>query len=282
MTDHAGHVAKFHALRKQYKGLNKTEKTQTARIAKKVVKTMSETKHRAWYYPSTTYRNLEHNKPFFLFGGVQNAGLLNLASVDNATTDSPSSRPRPEGDGLPQTKPGNCREGVSIRLLSLEHYFTLSGYGANKNTMLRIIMFSYPTGNDRNVVEGDILLQPEGVGATIGFANIFLRKNIFNGVGVKFLMDKTYQLNGTSAGASNDGTIDVVNWGYSGVKTFKFNKYFKGQRINYGLDTNGQISDIPALRNIGIMIVPYGANDSLQDEQCGQIDLWGDMLFKDI
>ena len=51
------------------RGLNKTEKQQTARIAKRVLNTRTEKKQRAWLYPKTTYSVLQHNVPHFLFGG---------------------------------------------------------------------------------------------------------------------------------------------------------------------------------------------------------------------
>jgi len=252
-------------------GLNRTERKQVRNIAKNQVRIRSETKHRAWLYPKTTYSELLHNKPYFLFGGDDaRNGLLNLDQGDE-------SRPEPEGGGLPVDKPGKCREGESVRLQALTHNCILSGDGANKNTMVRMILFSYPTTLD-GVTESDILMQPKDTGAAQGFPNIFLSKNIYNKKGVRFLLDRTYQVNGQSSGASNDGTIDVVNWGYSGVRTFRFNKYFKnGRKIRY---TKDEI--IPSLDNYGIMVVPYGSGVSEQDENCGRLEILGDMLFKDL
>ena len=253
------------------RGLNRTEQSQVRHIAKNQVRLRSETKHRAWLYPKTTYSELEHNKPFFLFGGDDaRNGLLNLDSGDK-------SRPEPEGGGLPVDKPGQCRDGDSVRLQALTHNCILSGDGANKNTMLRMIMFSYPTSQN-GITEGDIIMQPDDTGAGQGFPNIFLSKNVYNKKGVRFLLDRTYQVNGQSSGASNDGTIDVVNWGYSGVKTFRFNKYFKnGRKIRY---TDGDV--LPAVENYGIMVIPYGSGVSEQDENCGRLEILGDMLFKDL
>ena len=257
--------------------LNKVEKKQVRKIAKNQIRLRSELKHRAWLYPKTTYSELQHNKPFFLFGGGDgDNGLLNLSVGDQ-------SRPRPNGGGLPETQSGTCREGTQIRLQSLTHNCILSGDGANKNTMVRMIMFSYPVGKDNQIGEGDILLQPYGTGLDQGFPNIFLSKNIYNGKGIRFLLDRTYQVNGQSSGASNDGTIDVVNWGYSGVKTFKFNKYFKnGKVIRYAEGDDGQDLSIPAVSNYGILIIPYGSGVSEQDENCGRIEILGDMLFRDM
>ena len=257
-------------------GLNRVEKKQVATIAKKQVKLRSETKQRAWLYPKTTYSELQHNKPFFLFGGDNSTnGLLNLAKGDDSVL-------HPNGGQLPRDSPGNCREGQQIRLQALTHNCILSGDGANKNTMVRLIMFSYPTQTS-GIDEADILLQPTGTGEGQGWPNIFLSKNTVNSKGIRFLMDRTYQVNGQSSGASNDGTIDVVNWGYSGVRTFQFNKYFKnGRRIKYVEKPDGTDSPIPAVDNYGLMIIPYGSGVSEQDENCGRIEILGNMLFKDL
>jgi len=258
------------------RGLNKTERAQAAQIAKHQVRLRAETKQRAWLYPKTTYSELLHNKPFFLFGDDNRNGLLNLAKGDDSVVT-------PNGGQLPVDAPGNCREGQQIRLQSLTHNCILSGDGANKNTMLRMIMFSYPSGSSQTIGESDILLQPFGTGAGEGFPNIFLSKNTYNKKGVKFLLDRTYQVNGQSSGASNDGTIDVVNWGYSGVRTFRFNKHFKnGRRIKYVENPDGTDDPIPAVENYGIMVIPYGSGVSEQDENCGRFEMLGNMLFKDL
>jgi hypothetical protein len=256
-------------------GLNKTEAKQVRAIAKHQVKLRSETKQRPWLYPKTAYSELQHNKPFFLFGDKSTNGLLNLAKGDDSIY-------HPNGGQLPIDAPGNCREGQQVRLQALTHNCILSGDGANKNTMVRLIMFSYPTDQD-GIVEADILLQPTGTGEGQGWPNIFLSKNTVNSKGIRFLLDRTYQVNGQSSGASNDGTIDVVNWGYSGVRTFQFNKYFRnGRRIKYVENPNGDDSPIPAVNNYGMMIIPYGSGVSEQDENCGRIEILGNMLFKDL
>lgn len=261
------------------KGLTQTEERQVARIAKKQVRIRSETKHRAWLYPKTTYSELQHNKPFFLFGGsAPQNGLLNLAKGDDSVL-------HPNGGQLPKDSPGTCREGQQIRLQSLLHSCILSGDGPNKNVMVRMIMFSYPTAQTTQVTESDILLQPFGTGVGQGWPNIFLRKNIYNSKGVRFLLDRTYQLSGVSSGAMSievEG-VPAPNWGYSGVRTFKFNKYFKdGKRIKYVENSDGSDSPIPAVENYGIMIIPYGSGVTQQDENCGRIEILGDMLFKDL
>lgn len=257
-------------------GLNRTEAKQVRAIAKNQVKLRSETKQRPWLYPKTVYSELGHNKPFFLFGGADpDNGLLNLAKGDDSIY-------HPNGGQLPKDAPGACREGQQIRLQALTHNCILSGDGANKNTMVRMILFSYPT-QQATIKEPDILLQPTGTGEGQGFPNIFLSKNTVNSKGIRFLMDRTYQVNGQSSGASNDGTIDVVNWGYSGVRTFQFNKYFKnGRRIKYVENPNGDDSPIPAVDNYGIMVIPYGSGVSTENENCGRLEILGNMLFKDL
>lgn len=265
-------TGKLHRIKRG--GLNRTEESQVRSIAKQQIRLRAETKHRAWLYPKTTYSELLHNKPFFLFGGdVPKNGLLNLAVGDQ-------SRPTPNGGALPVDAAGQCREGQQIRLQALTHNCILSGDNANKNTMVRMIMFSYPVL--QAVTESDILLQPTGTGAGQGFPNIFLSKNVYNDKGVKFLLDRTYQLNGVTSGAIVEDADFAVNWGLSGVRTFKFNKYFKnGRRIKYA-EVEGVDGEAPAVDNYGIMIIPYGSGVTDQDEKCGRIEILGDMLFKDL
>lgn len=259
-------------------GLNKTERKQTVQIAKNQIRLRSETKMRPWLYPKTTYSELKHNEPFFLFGGDNSTnGLLNLAKGDDSIY-------HPNGGQLPRDAPGSCREGQQIRLQALTHRCILSGDGPNKNTMVRLIMFSYPTGLTAKVEESDILLQPTGTGADQGWPNIFLSKNVVNAKGIRFLLDRTYQVSGVSSGAVADaGTGEETNWGLSGVRTFSFNKYFKnGRRIKYVENPNGDDSPIPAVENYGIMIIPYGSGVTPQNEGCGRIEILGNMKFKDL
>lgn len=258
-------------------GLNRTEESQVRTIAKQQVRLRAETKHRAWLYPKTSYSELLHNEPHFLFGGDDpRSGLLNLDQGDQ-------SRPTPDGGNLPVDAPGKCREGQQIRLQALTHNCILSGDGPNKNVMVRMIMFSYPTAQS-NIKQSDILLQPTGTGVGQGWPNIFLSKNVYNNKGVKFLLDRTYQVNGASSGAMAievEG-VPAPNWGLSGVRTFQFNKYFKnGRRIKYA-EVAGQDDVIPAVENYGIMIIPYGSGVSTQSEKCGRLEILGDMLFKDL
>lgn len=261
------------------KGLNRTEERQVKRIAKDQVRLRSETKHRAWLYPKTTYSELQHNKPFFLFGGSDATnGLLNLAKGDDSVN-------HPNGGALPKSAPGNCREGQQVRLQGLTHSCILSGDGANKNVMVRMIMFSYPSGTTATITESDILLQPFGTGTGQGWPNIFLRKNVFNQKGVRFLKDRTYQLRGVTSGAMAievEG-VPAPNWGLSGVMTFSFDKWFKnGKVIKYVEYPNGEDGPIPAVENYGIMIIPYGSGVTTQNENCGRIEILGDMIFKDL
>lgn len=258
------------------RGLNKTETRQVKQIAKQQVRLRSETKHRAWLYPKTVYSELGHNKPFFLFGGSDpDNGLLNLAKGEDSVL-------HPNGGALPKDAPGQCRDGNQIRLQALTMDCILSGDGPNKNTMVRMIMFSYPT-QQGSIDEGDILLQPTGTGVGQGWPNIFLRKNVYNDKGIKFIMDRTYQLTGPPSGAVVEDADFAVNWGLSGVKTFRFNKYFKGgKRIKYVEYASGQDGPIPAVENYGVMIIPYGSGVNTENENCGRIEILGDMIFKDL
>ena len=103
------------------RGLNKVERAQARDIAKTQLRLRSETKHRAWLYPKTTYSELQHNKPFFLLevstpsnGALLDSSgpLLNLAKGDDSIV-------HPNGGALPYQQPGSCREGQQIRLQSL-------------------------------------------------------------------------------------------------------------------------------------------------------------------
>lgn len=264
--------------RRKRGGLNKTEERQVKTIAKQQIRGRSELKHRRWLYPKTTYSELKHNESFFLFGGGGNSvnGLLNLAKGDDSVM-------HPNGGALPGTAPGECRSGQQVRLRRLVQHCILSGDGANKNTHVRMIMFSYPTSNN-NVQQNDILLEPFGTGVGQGFPLINLPKNVVNNVGVKFLMDRTYSVNGTSSGAYviEEAGIPAPNWGLSGVRTFQFTKNFKnGKVIKYVENPSGADSPIPAIDNIGILVIPYGSGVTPQGETCGRLELWGDMEFYD-
>ncbi len=261
-------------LLKKQRGLNAKEQSQVATIAKREVRGRSELKHRRWLYPKTTYSELQHNKPYFLFGGPDpNNGLLNLAKGDDSIV-------HPNGGQLPKDAPGTVRDGQEVRLRRLVHHCILSGDNANKNTMVRMIMFSYPAGIV--VGESDILLQPFGTGVDQGWPNIFLPKNTYQNKGIKYLLDKTYQLSGVTSGAIVEGEDLAVNWGLSGVRTFQFTKTFKnGKRIKYVESPSGDDSPQPAIDNYGIMIIPYGSGVTAQDENCGRFEMWGDLEFND-
>lgn len=255
-------------------GLNKTERQQTTKIAKRVLATRTEKKQRAWLYPKTDYSVLQHNEPHFLFGGDNLAnGLLNLGKGDDSVV-------HPNGAGLPYQEPGNCREGQQVRLKALTHNCILSGNNANKNTMVRMILFEYPPNTTHTV--DDILLQPTGTGEGQGFPTIFLSKNTYNNKGIRFLMDRTYQLNGVSSGAIVEAEDTAVNWGLSGVRTFKFDYIPKGGRtIKYVENPSGQDVAQP-VNQMGILLIPYGSGVTDQGEDCGRIEILGNYHFTDL
>jgi len=260
---------------KRQRGLNVKEQTQVKSIVKSQVRERSELKHRRWLYPKTIYSELQHNVPFFLFGGPDpNNGMLNLAKGDDSII-------HPNGAALPKDQPGTCRDGQEIRMRRLVQHCILSGDGANKNTHLRMIMFTYPSGV--SVTVDDILCQPTGTGVGQGWPVLNLPKNTYQSRGVKFVMDRTYSVNGPTSGAFSvevEG-IPAPNWGLSGVKTFQFTKTFKnGQRVKYVESATGQDSPIPAT-NYGILVIPYGSGVTPQGEGCGRLELWGDLEFYD-
>lgn len=257
------------------RGLNRTEQKQTANIAKKVLSTRTEQKQRNWLYPKTTYSELEHNVPFFLFGGSTTAnGLLPLSKGDDSIL-------HPNGAALPGAAPGTCREGQQVRLKALTHNCILSGDNANKNTMVRLILFSYASNQPHTV--DDILLQPTGTGEGQGWPTIFLHKNKWNNKGIRFLMDRTYQVNGQSSGAVADaGTGEETNWGLAGVKTFSFNYIPKGGKtIKYVENPSGADSPYPTV-DYGMLIIPYGSGVTVQGEGCGRFEMLGGMTFTDL
>lgn len=256
------------------RGLNQTEKKQTARIAKRVLNTRTEKKQRAWLYPKTQYSVLAHNVPHFLFGGDNLAnGLLNLAKGDDSVV-------HPNGAALPVGAPGNCREGQQVRMKALTHNCILSGNNANKNTMVRMILFEYPPNTTHTV--DDILLQPTGTGLDQGWPIIFLSKNVYNNKGIKFIMDRTYQLSGVSSGAIVEGEDTAVNWGLSGVRTFNFNYIPKGGKtVKYVENPSGQDVAQP-VTNMGILLLPYGSGVTEQGEDCGRIEILGNYHFTDL
>jgi len=259
----------------QGRGLNETEKKQTAQIAKSVLNTRTEKKQRAWLYPKTTYSVLQHNVPHFLFGGSANIanGLLNLNKGDDSVV-------HPNGAALPYQAPGNCREGQQVRMKALTHNCILSGNNANKNTMVRMILFEYPPNTTHTI--DDILLQPTGTGVGEGWPTIFLSKNVYNNKGIKFLMDRTYQLSGVSSGAIVEAEDTAVNWGLSGVTTFQFNYYPEGGRtIKYVENPSGQDTGQP-VKQMGILVIPYGSGVTDQDEDCGRLEILGNYIFTDL
>lgn len=258
------------------RGLNKVEKKQTAQIAKRVVNTRTEKKQRAWLYPKTTYSECKHNVPFFLFGGSNLAnGLLNLAKGDDSVV-------HPNGGALPVSAPGNCREGQQVRLKALTHNCILSGDGANKNTMVRMILFEYPPNTGHTL--DDILLQPTGTGVGQGWPKIFLSKNVYNNKGIKFIQDRTYQVNGTASGAyvlEVEG-VPAPNWGLSGVRTFNFNYIPKGGKtIKYVENPSGQDVAQP-VNQMGMLIIPYGSGVTPEGEVCARFEMLGNMIFTDL
>lgn len=257
------------------RGLNRTERSQTTNIARRVLSKRTELKRRNWLYPKTTYSELEHNVPFFLFGGSTTAnGLLPLSKGNDSVL-------HPNGAALPGEQPGLCRDGQQVRLKALTHNCILSGDNANKNTMVRLILFSYASNQPHTV--DDILLQPTGTGEGQGFPTIFLHKNKWNNKGIKFLMDRTYQVNGATSGAVADaGTGEETNWGLAGVKTFSFNYIPKGGKtIKYVETPSGADSPYPVV-DYGMLIIPYGSGVTVQGEGCGRFEMLGGFSFTDL
>lgn len=254
------------------RGLNAVEERQVKTIARRVAKTTGEMKYRAWLYPKTVYSEMGHNKPFFLFGPGGQGGMLNLAKGDDSV-------PTPNGGALPNTAPGNCREGQEIRLRSLTHRLLISGDGPAKSLLVRCILFSYPADTQGAFAENDILLQPTGTGAGQGWPNVFLALNKYNNKGIKFLKDQTFKVNTQTAGAVVEAEVGT-NWGLAGIQLNSFNHYFgkTGRLVKYQ-ELNGQDNPNPAIDNIGWMIIPYASNVATENENVGNIQILGNMSF---
>lgn len=259
--------------KKSAKGLNQTEQKQVTTIARRVAKQSGEMKYRAWLYPKTVYSEMGHNKPFFLFGPNTNGGMLNLAKGDDSV-------PTPNGGALPATAPGNCREGQEVRVCSLTHRLLISGDGPAKSLLVRLILFSYPSDSG-TLSESDILLQPTGTGAGQGWPNIFLALNKYNNKGVKFLKDQTFTSNQQTAGAIVEAEVGT-NWGLAGIQLNHFNHYFgkTGKLVKYQ-EIGGQDNPAPAVDNIGMMIIPYASNVATENENIGNIQILGNMSFRE-
>lgn len=265
------------ATKSKRKALTRPEQKQVRRIAKTVVKNASETKHRAFLFPKTTANTLPHNTPFFLFGDKAENGLLNTAVGDQ-------SRPQPDGGGVPAGKPGQVREGLQIRLLSLLHKFIFSSAGISPSVNVRVIMFQYPQTPGLEIEQGDILNQPINTGAGEGWPNIILTQNKWNTKGITFLKDVTY----TFSGQPTPGAIDGVegadpNWGEGPAIIRSYHHHFgkMGRRIKYQEGT-GDNSELPVKDNIGIMVVAQGNYTTPQGQSLGNFEMLGDLIFKDM
>ena len=253
-------------------GLNRVEEQQVKTIARRVAKQSGERKYRAWLYPKTVYSEMGHNKPFFLFGPGGQGGLCNLAKGDDSVVT-------PNGGALPNSSPGNCREGQEIRLRSLTHRLLISGDGPAKSLLVRFILFSYPADTQGAFAENDILLQPTGTGPGQGWPNIFLEKNSYNNKGIKFLKDQTFRVNTQTAGAVVEAEA-AVNWGLAGIQLNHFNHYFgKTGKVMKYQELNGVDNPNPAVDNIGMMIIPYASNVATENENIGNIQILGNMTF---
>ncbi len=254
--------------------LSKRESKQVKTIAKTVLKSAAETKHRAFLYPKTKTDSIGNNEVRILFGDTAKNGLLNTAQGDQ-------SRPQPDGSGLPIDKPGNVREGQSLRVLSLMHKFLFSAQGISPSTNVRVILFKYPQTPNLTVTEADILNQPTGTGAGQGWPNIICTLNRWNTKGITFLKDTTFTMaNQPTPGALN--TEDVAeNWGEGPAIIRSFHHHFgkMGMRVKYH-DQGDE--ELPVKFNIGMAIVAAANFTTPEGQTVLDFELMADMLFKDL
>ena len=55
-----------------------------------------------------------------------------------------------------------------------------------------------------------------------------------------------------------------------------------GVKIKYAESPDGNDATIPAVYNIGMMIVPFTNEGAAQNEVCGTLSILGSMAFKDL
>lgn len=261
---------------KKRRALTQAERREAKSIAKTVVKNASETKHRAYLYPKTVHADLPHNTPFFLFGDKAENGMLNTAVGDQ-------SRAQPDGSGLPAGKPGQVREGLQIRLLSLLQKFIFSSAGVSPSINIRVIMFQYPQTPGLTIDEGDILNQPVGTGVGEGWPNIILTQNKWNTKGISFLKDVTYTFSGQPAPGALEETDVAPNWGEGPSIIRSFHHHFgkMGRRVKYQ-EGSGTSAELPVKDNIGMMVIAQGNWSIPQGQVLGNFEMLGDMIFKDM
>jgi len=268
--------AKAKAATKKKRALTRPEQKQVRSIAKTVVKNASETKHRAYLYPKTVANSLPHNTPFFLFGDKAENGLLNCAVGDQ-------SRAQPDGSGLPAGKPGQVREGLQIRLLSLLHKFIFSSAGISPSINIRVILFQYPQTPGLEVTQADILNQPVGTGTGEGWPNIILTQNKWNTKGITFLKDVTYTFSSQPTPGALTQDENIENWGEGPAIIRSYHHHFgkMGRRIKYQ-EGSGDGAELPVKDNIGMMVVAQGNFSTPQGQSLGNFEMLGDMIFKDM
>lgn len=261
---------------KKRRALTQAERRETKAIAKTVVKNASETKHRAYLYPKTAANTLPHNTPFFLFGDKAENGMLNCAVGDQ-------SRAQPDGSGLPASKPGQVREGLQIRLLSLLQKFIFSSAGVSPSINIRVIMFQYPQTPGLTIDSGDILNQPVGTGVGEGWPNIILTQNKWNTKGITFLKDVTYTFSGQPAPGALEETDVAPNWGEGPSIIRSFHHHFgkMGRRVKYQ-EGSDKGAELPVKDNIGMMVIAQGNYTIPQGQSLGNFEMLGDMIFKDM
>lgn len=257
------------------RGLNKTEKKQTKKIARQVVNRRTELRYRNFVYPKTDKNALTHNGVHILFGEDQQNGLLNTAMSDSGA----QTRPIPAGDGVPYQKPGDVRSGNKILLKSMKNRIQLSSAGISPSITVRWVLFSYPCTEGLSIVEADLLAQPTGTGAGQGWNNMILQLNRWNSKGIRFEQERFFTMSGQpSPGAISEEGAE--NWGEGPSKVVSFNKYFKnGKIIKYREQGDGTL---PQYRNYGMFYVASANYSTPQNQVIGNFELNHSFEFKDM
>jgi len=257
------------------RGLNKTEKKQTKKIARQVVNRRTELRYRNFVYPKTDKNALTHNDVHILFGEDQQNGLLNTAMSDSGA----QTRPIPAGNGVPYQKPGDVRSGNKILLKSMKNRIQFSSAGISPSITIRWVLFSYPCTEGLSIVEADLLAQPTGTGEGQGWNNMICQLNRWNSKGIRFEQERFYTMSGQpSPGAVSEEGAE--NWGEGPSKVVSFNKYFKnGKIIKYREQGDGTL---PQYRNYGMFYVASANFSTPQSQAIGNFELNHSFEFKDM
>jgi len=243
------------------RGLSKTERAQTAQIAKRVVRSSQEVHQRAWQINGT--QTLSHNLQEILFGTSTNGGLMELKQQGAGTTPHLTTRPFPI-EATPKNTPGFLREGDKVKVSSVHLDLCFTSPIDRQGVKVRILMFWFPVGHSTSWTD---LVASEDM-STTGFNQLLVPLNR-NSV-CKVFMDRTYTIGAPGAGGDgNKPSTQLVKL----RKTFKGGKWIKYQA--------GDTAQQPDRYDIGMAMVAYSGIGSAQSDNVLFYEYAGNMYFRD-